>query len=43
MHIPFVTVVKSKFLAHLPGDHLADPVVYRLIFLGANLMHSLIM
>ena len=33
MHIPFVGVVKFKFLAHFPVDHLADPVVSRLILL----------
>ena len=26
-------MVKSKFLAHLPVDHLVDPVVFSLIFL----------
>ena len=33
MHIPFFGVVKSKFLAHLPVDPLADPVVFNLILL----------
>ena len=26
-HIPFVRIVKFKFLAHLPVDHLAHPIV----------------
>ena len=33
MHIPFVSMVKFKFLAHLPVDHLAHPVVSSLILL----------
>ena len=33
VHIPFVCMVKFKFLVHLPVDHLADPVVSSLIFL----------
>ena len=33
VHMPFVTKVKFKFLAHFPVDHLADPVVSRLILL----------
>ena len=33
VHIPFVSMVKFKFLAHFPDDHLADPVVSRLILL----------
>ena len=33
VHIPFVRMVKFKFLAHLPVDHLADLVVSSLIFL----------
>ena len=33
VYIPFVGMVKFKFLAHLPMDHLADPVVSSLIFL----------
>ena len=33
MHIPFVSVVKFKFLAHFSVDQLADPVMSRLIFL----------
>ena len=31
MHIPFVYMVKFKFLAHLPVAHLADPIVFSLI------------
>ena len=31
VHIPFVSMVKFKFLAHFPVDRLADPVVSRLI------------
>ena len=31
--ITFVGVVKFKFLAHFPVDHLADPVMSRLILL----------
>ena len=27
MHIPFVSMVKFKFLAHFPVDHLVDPAV----------------
>ena len=42
MHIPFLGMVKSKFLANLPVDHLADPVVTSHSFC-ANLQHSLIM
>ncbi len=33
VHIPFVCMVESKFPAHFPVDHLADPVVSRLILL----------
>ena len=33
MHIPFVSMVKFKFLAHFPVDHRADPVVSRLILI----------
>ena len=33
MHIPFVGMVKLKFFAHFPGDHLAHPVVSRLVLL----------
>ena len=33
VHIPFVNMVKSKFLSHLPVDHLAHQVVSSLIFL----------
>ena len=33
MHIPFVGMVKLKFLAHLQVDHLDNPVVSSLIFL----------
>ena len=31
MHIPFACMVELKFPAHLPVDHLADPVMSRLI------------
>ena len=31
VHIPFVRMVKLKFLAQLPVDHLAHPVVFSLI------------
>ena len=42
MHIPFVRMVKFKFLAHLPGDHLADPVVSSLILqVSRNLLSIL--
>ena len=43
MHIPFVGMVKFKFLAHFPVDYLADPVVSSLYSFCANLLHSLIM
>ena len=33
VHIPFVGMVKFEFLAHLPVDHLANPVVSSLILL----------
>ena len=33
MHIPFVGMVKFKFLAHFPVDHLAHPVVSSLVLL----------
>ena len=33
VHIPFVSMVKYQFLAYFPVDHLADPVVSRLILL----------
>ena len=33
VHIPFVPMVKFEFLAHLPGDHLAQTVLSRLIYL----------
>ena len=33
VHIPFVGMVKFKFLAHLPVDHLGHPVVSSLILL----------
>ena len=31
LHIPFVCMVKFKFLAHFPVDHLAHPVVFSLL------------
>ena len=43
LHIPFVRMVKFKFLAHLPVDHLAHPILFRLNSVCANLLHSLIM
>ena len=30
LHIPFVPMVKFRFLAHLPADHFTHPVVSRL-------------
>ena len=33
VHIPFVRMVKFKFLAHFPVDHLAHPIMSSLIFL----------
>ena len=33
VHIPFVRMVKFKFLAHLPVDHLVHQVVSSLILL----------
>ena len=33
MLITFVRMVKFKFLAHLPMDHLAHPVEFSLIFI----------
>ena len=33
MHIPFVGMVKFKFLAHFPADHLAHPVMSSLVLL----------
>ena len=33
VHIPFVCMVKFKFLAHIPVYHLDDPIVSSLIFL----------
>ena len=33
VHIPFVDMVKFEFLAHLPVDHVAHPVVSSLILL----------
>ena len=33
MHIPFVGMVKFKFLAHFPVDHLAHPVMSTLVLL----------
>ena len=32
VHMPFIPMVKFHFLAHLPVDHIADPVVSSLIF-----------
>ena len=33
VHIPFVCMVELKFPAHFPVDHLANPIVSRLILL----------
>ena len=33
VHIPFVCIVKFKFIAHLPVDHLTSLVVSSLVFL----------
>ena len=33
VHIPFVYMVKFEFLAHLPVDHFADPIISSLLFL----------
>ena len=33
VHKPFVCMVKFKLFAHLPVDHLANPVVSRLVLL----------
>ena len=33
MHIPFICMVKFKFLAHFPVDHLADSVMSGLVLL----------
>ena len=43
VHVPFVRMVKFKFLAHLSVYHLVDPVVSSLIFFPSNLLHSLLM
>ena len=32
VHIAFVGMVKFKFLAHFPVDHLAQPVMSSLVF-----------
>ena len=33
VHIPFVGMVKFKFLAHFPVDHIAHPIVSSLVLL----------
>ena len=33
VHIPFVRMVKFKFLAHFPVDHLTNPVMSSLVLL----------
>ena len=33
VHIPFVCMIKFKFLAHLPVDHFADPITSSLTHL----------
>ena len=43
MHIPFVGIVKFKFLAHFPEDYLATQSWLALYSFCANLLHSLIM
>ena len=43
VHIPFVRIVKFEFLAHLPVDYLAHPVVSSLIHFCADMLHLLIM
>ena len=42
LHVSFVCMVKFKFLAQIPVDHLAHSVVCRFIFFCANLLYSLI-
>ena len=42
-HIPFVCMVKFKFLAHFPVDHLPTQSRLTLYSFCANLLHSLIM
>ena len=41
VHIPFVGMVELKFPAHFPVDHLADPVVSRLVLLLCYYYYSL--
>ena len=43
VYIPFVRMVKFKFLAQLPLDDLAHPFCIVLYYFCANLLHSLIM
>ena len=43
MHIPFVRMLKFKFLAQFPVDHLAHPIMSSLILFCTNFLHSLIM
>ena len=42
VHIPFLWLVKFKFLAQFPVDHFARLVVSNLIYLITNLLHLLI-
>ena len=42
VHIPFVCMVEFKFLAHLPVDHMADPIVSSLILLLLLLLFGLL-
>ena len=41
-HVPFVGMVKFKFLAQFLVDHLSHPIISSLINFLANLLHSLI-
>ena len=43
VHIPFICMVKFKFLAQFLVDHFAYPVVSNLILFCVNLLHSLTM
>ena len=43
VHIPFVRMVKFKFLAQFPVDHFAQPVESSLILFLFKILHSLIM
>ena len=43
VHIPFVGMVKFKFLAHFPVDHLAYPVMFSLVLLLCQLLLLLLL